>query len=71
MRKMYSGRLWIFEKVYDTTDRNGMWQMLRAYLFGEKLLKVQSFYVDRREFVRVGNDMREWFPVNVGLRQAV
>ena len=35
-----------------------------------KLLKaVQSFYVDSRACVRVGNDVSEWFPVNVGLRQ--
>ena len=35
-----------------------------------KLLKaVQSFYVDSRVCVRVQNDMSEWFPVNVGLRQ--
>ena len=30
---------------------------------------VQSFYVYSRECVRVGNDVSEWFPVNVGLRQ--
>ena len=31
-----------------------------------KLLKaVQSFYVDSRACVRVGNDVSEWFPVNV------
>ena len=37
-----------------------------------KLLKaVLSFYVDRRACVRVENNMSEWFPVNVGLRQAV
>ena len=36
----------------------------------EKLLKaVLSFYVDSRACVRVGNDVSEWFPVNVGLRQ--
>ena len=35
-----------------------------------KLLKaVQSFYIDNRACVRVGNDVSEWFPVNVGLRQ--
>ena len=35
------------EKAYDTIDRHGMWQMLRAYGVGGKLLKaVQSFYVD-------------------------
>ena len=57
------------EKAYDTIDRHGMWQMLRVYGVGEKLLKaVQSFYVDNRVCVRVGNDVSEWFPVNVGLR---
>ena len=58
------------EKAYDTIDRHGMWQMLRVYGVGGKLLKaVQSFYIDTRSCVRVGNDVREWFPVNVGLRQ--
>ena len=40
------------------------------YIVGGKLLKArQSFYVDSRACVRVGNDVSEWFPVNVGLRQ--
>ena len=38
---------WVFmnlEKAYDTIDRQGMWQMLRVYGVGGKLLKaVQSF----------------------------
>ena len=29
----------------------------------------QSFCVDSRAGVRVGNDVSEWFLVNVGLRQ--
>ena len=41
---------WAFmdlEKGHDTIDRHGMWQMLRVYGVGGKLLKVvQSFYVD-------------------------
>ena len=41
---------WAFmdlEKAYDTIDRHGMWQMLRVYGVGGKLLKaVQSFYED-------------------------
>ena len=58
-----------FEKAYDTIDRHGMWQMLRVYGVEGKLLKaVQSFYVDSRAWVRVGIDVSEWFPVNVGLR---
>ena len=42
------------EKAYDTIDRHGMWQMLRVYGVGGKLLiAVQSFYVDSRACVRV------------------
>ena len=67
------GAFWAFmelEKAYYTIDRHGMWQMLRVYGVGGKLLKaVQSFYVDSRACVRVGMDVSEWFPVNVGLRQ--
>ena len=56
-----------FEKAYGTIDQHGMWQMLRVYGVGGKLLKaVQSFYVESRACVRVGNDVSEWFPVNVG-----
>ena len=58
------------EKAYDTIDRHGMWQMLRVYGVGGKLLTaVQSFYVDSRARVRVGNDVSEWLTVNAGLRQ--
>ena len=58
------------EKAYDMIDWHGMWQMLRVYGVGTKLLKaVQSFYIDSRMYVQVGNDVSEWFQVNVGLRQ--
>ena len=58
------------QKAYDTIDRYGVWQMLRVYGFGGKLLKaVQSFYVHRRACVRMGNDVSNWFLVNVGLRR--
>ena len=58
------------EKAYDTIDRHGMWQMLRVFGVGGKLLKaVQSFHTDSRACVQMGNDVSEWFPVNVGLRQ--
>ena len=47
-----NGVFWAFmdlEKAYDTIDPHGMWQMLRVYGVGGKLLKaVQSFYVDSR-----------------------
>ena len=32
---------------------------------------VQSFYVDSRACVRVGNDVSKWFPVNVELNRSV
>ena len=58
---------WAFmdlEKAYHTIDRHGMWQMLRVCGVGGKLSKADSMAC-----VRVGNDVSEWFPVNVGLRQ--
>ena len=65
---------WAFmdlEIAYDTIDLHGMWQMLREYGIGRKLLKaVQSFYIDSRACVRVGDDVSEWFPVNIGFRQS-
>ena len=30
---------------------------------------MQSFYVDSRMCVHVGNDVSDWFPVNAGLLQ--
>ena len=54
---------WAFmdlEKAYDTIDRHGMWQILRVYGVEGKLLKaVQSFYIDSRACVQVGNDVSE------------
>ena len=34
-----------------------------------KIVESSGFYVDSRACVRVGNDVSEWFPVNIGLRQ--
>ena len=43
---------------------------IRVYGVGRKLLKaVQSFYIDSRACVRVGNDVSAWFPLNVELIQ--
>ena len=54
------------EKAYDSIDRHGMWQMLRSYGVGGKLLKaVLSFYVDSRGCIWVGNDVSGWFPALV------
>ena len=70
MGKIYSWCLYISKKAYDVINQHGMWQMLRVYGVGEKLLKaVQSFYIDSRACVRVENNVSEWVPVNVGSRQ--
>ena len=54
--KVYSGHLWIWKKhMIRLTD--GMWQMLRVYGGGGKLLKAeQSSYIDSRACVWVGNE---------------
>ena len=42
------------ENTYGTIDRHCMWQMLRVYGVGRKLLKVvKSFYIDSKACVRV------------------
>ena len=58
------------EKAYDRVDREAMWDVLRLYGVGAKLLKaVKSMYVGSKACVRVGNEVSESFPVKVGLRQ--
>ena len=50
---------WAFmdlEKAYDRVDGEALWQVLRLFGVGGKLLKsVQSFHVDSRACVRIGN----------------
>ena len=47
-----------------------MWNVLRLYGIGGRLLRgVESLYVGSKACVRVGNEVSEWFPVRVGLRQ--
>ena len=36
------------ENCYDALNRHGMWQMLRVFGVGGKLLKAVEFYVDSR-----------------------
>ena len=53
------------EKAYDAVDGNGVWQMQGVYGVGGDLLRT----VDSGACVRVGGDVSEWFPVDVGLRR--
>ena len=48
------------EKAYDRVDRNAMWNVLRLYGIGGRLLRgVKSFYVGSKACVRVGNEVSE------------
>ena len=43
---------------------------MRLYGIGGRLLRgVKSLYVGSKACVRAGNEVSEWFPVRVGLRQ--
>ena len=57
-------------KAYDRVDRDATWNILRSNGIGGRLLRgVKSLYVGSKACVRVGNEVSEWFPVTVGLRQ--
>ena len=58
------------EKTYARVDRDVMWNVLRLCGIGGRLLRgVKSLYVGSKACVRVGNEVSEWFPVRVGVRQ--
>ena len=58
------------EKAYDRGDRDVMWNVLRLYGIGGRLLQgMKSLCDGSKACVSVGNEMSEWFPVRVGLRQ--
>ncbi len=58
-------------KAHDRLDKE-LRTALRLYGLAGTLLKgVQSFYVNSRTCVRVGNSMSDWFPVRVGLCQGL
>ena len=54
------------EEAYDTIDRHGMWQILRVRCWWKSVeTSIVCMQIVGR---RVGMDVSEWFPVNVGLR---
>ena len=58
------------EKAYDRVDREAMWNVLRIYGMGGRLLQaVKSMYAGSKACVRVGSEISDWFLVKVGLRQ--
>ena len=58
------------EKAYDGVDPEGLWECLRMYGIGGRLLEaVKSFYRGSTAKVRVNGNCRESFEVAVVLRQ--
>ena len=58
------------EKAYDRVDRDAMWQVMRIYGIGGRVLKgIMSFFDEGRACVRVENMVSESFVVKMGLRQ--
>ena len=58
------------EKAYDRVDRDAVWNVLRLYGIGGRLLRgVKSLYVGSKACVRIRNEVSEWFPVRGGVRQ--
>ena len=67
-------RVWVafmdLEKAYDRVDRDAMWQVMRIYGIGGRVLRgIMSFYDEGRACVRVGSKVSESFEVKMGLRQ--
>ena len=67
-------QVWIafmdLEKAYDRIDRDAMWQVMRIYGIGGRVLRgIMSFYEGGRACVRGGGRVSESFEVRIGLRQ--
>ena len=57
-------------KVYDRVNREALWQVLRMYDVGGKLLNgIKSVYVNRLTCVRVKRCESECFRIDNGVRQ--
>ena len=58
------------EKAYDRVPREALWDVLKVYGIGGKLLHaIKSFYKCSESCVRVCQEESEWFEVKVGVRQ--
>ena len=58
------------EKAYDRIDWEAMWDVLRVYEVGGKLLNaVKAFYRDARACVRIDGEIGESFTIKGGVRQ--
>ena len=58
------------EKAYDGLNGEALWQVLRMFDVGGKLLSgIKSMYIDSSACVRVKGGESDWFRVDIGVRQ--
>ena len=58
------------ENVYDSINKEALWQMLRMYdVEGKLLSEIKSMYVDSSACVRVKKGANERFRTDSGMRQ--
>ena len=68
-RRVYVGFIDL-EKVYDRVNREALWQLLRMYDVGGKLLiEIKSMYVHSLTCVRIKGGGSERFMIDSGVRQ--
>ncbi len=58
------------EKAYDRVDWLALWEVLRIYGVGGKMLSaIKSFYEAASACVKINGETTEHFEIKVGLRQ--
>ena len=68
-RRMYVGFMDL-KKAYDRVNREALWQVLRMYDVGVKVMNgIKSMYVNSLASVRVKGGENECFRINSGVRQ--
>ncbi len=68
-KKLYAAFMDL-EKAYDRVDWLALWEVLRIYGVGGKLLSaIKSFYEAASAFVRINVETSEHFEIKMGLRQ--
>ncbi len=68
-KKLYAAFMDL-EKAYDRVDWLTLWEVLRIYGVGGKLLSViKSFYEAASACVQINGETSEHFEIKVGLRQ--
>ena len=59
-----------FQNAFDTVKHSIIWAVLRSYGVENKLVRLlQQIYKKSKAAVRIGTDISEWYPINIGTRQ--